>query len=217
MPTGREVSGRSYATCAAAVAWFGLGLQLYVSLALAALRGRSLLAASGEYFSYFTILTNLLVALALTVQGQLAPRKRFFTRPSVLGGLVVSIVTVALGYNLLLRQRWHPAGLGRIADETLHVATPALYVVFWCLYVPKGGLRWADVLAWLLYPLGYLLYALLLGALSGFYPYYFLDVRTLGYPGVLGYVAGFLLALAALSGLVVLADRALGPGRVAEP
>jgi hypothetical protein len=210
MPTGRDGAGRHAATCAAAVAWFGLGLQLYVTLAMAAVREQSLLIAAGEYFSYFTILTNLLVALALTSWGLGGRPEHFFARPRVLGGLVVAIVLVAVAYNLLLRQRWHPQGLARIADETLHVVTPALYVVFWCLSVPKGLVRWADVLAWLMYPLGYLLFALVLGALSGFYPYYFLDVRTQGLRQVLWYVAGFTLGLGALGSCVLVVDSALG-------
>jgi hypothetical protein len=217
MPTGRDGAGRHYATCAAAVAWFGLGLQLYVTLATAAVRERSLLIAAGEYFSYFTILTNLLVAVALTVKGQRTRERSFFNRPSVLGGLTVALVLVAVAYNLLLRQRWHPQGLGRVADETLHVVTPALYVLYWFLYVPKGVLPWAEVLAWLIYPLGYLLYVLVLGALSGFYPYYFLDVRTLGYRGVLSFVGGLTLALLALGGLVVFVDGVLGRRRAEPP
>ena len=212
MPTGGDRAGRTFATFAAAVAWFGLGLQLYVTLSTAAGRDRSLLTAAGEYFSYFTILTNLLVAMALTVLGEGTGRGRFFARARVLGGLAVAIVLVAVAYNLLLRQRWHPQGLARIADETLHVVTPALYVGFWCLYVPKGVLRWADVPRWLLYPLGYLLYALVLGTLSGFYPYYFLDVRAQGYRSVILYVASFTLALGALGSLVVVVGR-----RVARP
>jgi hypothetical protein len=216
MPTGRDCAARKYATCAAAVAWFGLGLQLYVTLSTAAGRGRSLFTAAGEYFSYFTVLTNLLVALALTLHGEGARPGRFFARPSGMGGLAVAIVLVAVAYNLLLRQRWHPQGLARIADETLHVVTPALYLGFWCLYVPKGVLAWADVPRWLFYPLGYLLYALVLGALSGFYPYYFLDVRAQGYRSVLLCVAGFTLALGALGSLVVVVDTALGR-RVARP
>jgi hypothetical protein len=208
--SGRDRAGRSYATCAAGVAWFGLGLQLYVTLSTAAGRDRSLLSAAAEYFSYFTILTNLLVAWVLTERGQLPRAGRFFERPKVLAGLLVAVVLVAAAYNVLLRQRFHPHGLARVADETLHVVTPFLYVVFWCLYVAKGALHWVDIFSWLLYPLGYLLYALLLGALLGFYPYYFLDVRTEGTAGVLGYVGALLVVVLALGAVVLFIDSALG-------
>jgi hypothetical protein len=195
---------------AAAVAWFGLGLQLYLVLATAYARERSLLTATFEFFSYFTVLTNLLVALALTFHGHASRWGRFFSRPSVLSGVAVSILLVALGYNLLLRRLWSPHGLGRVADEILHVLTPALYVLFWFLVVPKGTLRWAHVTRWLLYPLGYLVYAFALGALVGFHPYYFLDTTALGIQRVLLYVTGFALVLVVLGCLLVVADRALG-------
>jgi hypothetical protein len=210
MPPETNSARRAFVLCASAVAWFGLGLQLYVSLATAAGRDRSLLAATGEYLSYFTILTNVLVALALTFQAYPSRAGAFFSKPSVLGALTVDISLVAVTYNLLLRQLWNPRGLARVADETLHVVTPALYVLFWWLVVPKGSLAWRNVPRWLLYPLGYLAYALLLGALFGFYPYYFLDVGVLGAAPVLLYGATFALALCVLSGLLVALDRALG-------
>lgn len=210
MPTWTHRSHRALVLFAAAVAWFGLGLQLEVTLAAAAARDKSLLAATGEFFSYFTVLTNLLVALALTFHAYPSRWGAFFRRPSVLGALVVDIVLVAVTYNLLLRRLWSPQGLGRIADETLHVVTPALYVLFWWLAVPKGTTRWRNVPRWLLYPLGYLGYALLLGRLVGFYPYYFFDVGPLGVPTVLCYVAALTAALLALGFLLVVVDRALG-------
>lgn len=208
--TRRDGSHPAYVTLAAAVAWFGLALQLAVTWHLGVARGKNLFVLTGQYFSYFTILTNLGVALALTLRGHPSRLGRFYSRPSVQTGLAVAIALVAVGYNLLLRQLWHPRGLVRVADETLHVVTPALYLVFWWLFVPKGVLRWSEVPQWLLYPLLYVLYALLLGALSGFYPYYFLDAQELGYLNVLGYVVGFAVAVLALSFSFVALDHAFG-------
>ena len=46
-------------------------------------------------------------------------------------------------------------------------------------------LRWKDAVAWLAYPGVYLVYILARGAVSGLYPYPFVDVNVLGYAGVL--------------------------------
>jgi hypothetical protein len=210
MPPETNGSRRAFVLFSAAVAWFGLGLQLYVTLATAAGRDKSLLTAAWEFLSYFTVLTNLLVALALTFHAYRSRLLRFFERPSVLSALVVDIVLVAVTYNLLLRQLWKPQRLGRVADETLHVITPVLYVLFWFLVVPKGTLSWRNIPRWLWYPFGYLAYALVLGVLFGFYPYYFLDVGALGAAPVLVYGAAFALALCVLSGLLLALDRGLG-------
>jgi hypothetical protein len=40
------------------------------------------------------------------------------------------------------------------------------------------------------YPAAYLVYVLMRGEVSGVYPYFFIDVRNLGYDGVLLNVAG---------------------------
>ena len=210
MPTQTHPSRRALVLFAAGVAWFGLGLQLEVTLAAAAARDKSLLTATWEFLSYFTVLTNVLVALALTFHAYPSRVGRFFRKPSVLSALVMDIVLVAVTYNLLLRRLWRPQGLGRVADETLHVVTPLLYILFWWLVVPKGTTAWRNVPRWLAYPLGYLVYALLLGTLVGFYPYYFLDVTALGVPTVLLYVAALAAALLVLGVLLVAIDRALG-------
>lgn len=47
----------------AIIAWLALGLQLYILVKNANTNGLTRLEATGRFFSYFTILTNLLVAV----------------------------------------------------------------------------------------------------------------------------------------------------------
>ena len=56
---------RAVAALLAAVGWLALVLQLGIMLRNAANAGTSLLAAVGSFLSFFTVLTNLLVAVAL--------------------------------------------------------------------------------------------------------------------------------------------------------
>lgn len=51
----------------ALVAWFGLGLQLMLSLQLVNAQGRTALDGLVIYLGYFTVLTNLLVAVSLSL------------------------------------------------------------------------------------------------------------------------------------------------------
>jgi hypothetical protein len=169
----------------AALGWFGLILQLYVSIATAHANGTSVATAIVNYFSFFTILTNLLVAMVLT---QLSLHKRsrdpFFTRPAVQATAAVSIAIVGIVYSLVLRQLWDPEGLQKIADIILHDAIPVLYVVYWLWLARSYDLRFRDVPRWLIYPAVYLIYTLIRGAITGRYPYPFLDAGELGYPRV---------------------------------
>ena len=67
----------------------------------------------------------------------------------------------------------------------LHAVIPLGYVVYWLIFAPRAGLRWMDAVVWLVYPGVYLVYVLARGAVSGLYPYPFVDVNVLGYGGVL--------------------------------
>ena len=203
---------RAFTLLAALVAWAAVTLQLVLSLQLAVANGRGILGGVVVYLSYFTILTNILVALTLSVP-LAAPKGtlgRFFSRPGVATAVGTAITVVGLAYFFLLRRVWDPQGWNLVADAALHYAVPVLFLLYWYLAVPKSGLRFADIPKWLLYPLGYMVYVLLRGALTGLYPYYFIDV------GVLGYGAAFLNALGVLVGFVVTAAALVLVARLAR-
>jgi len=164
-----------------------------------------------NYFSYFTILTNLLVGvacLAPTVRPD-GPAGRFFGRPEVRGAVALYVVVMALVYLVLLAPIYHPQGAQKWVNHVLHRAVPLLYLADWALLVPRGTLAPRHVVTWLVFPLLYGGYTLAHGAWSGWYPYPFIAVDRLGYAAVLGNVvgltAGFLLAGLLLIG----ADRML--------
>lgn len=209
MPTEHlEHTDRSRAVAAlvAVVAWAGLGALLYLSVQSG---GRGLLAGVSELLRYFTVWTNLGVALAATAS-LLAPTTavgRFFRRPGVLTGVAASIAYVGVTYHALLRRPWDALDLAVAADAAVHYATPALFVAFWWLAVPTGSLEWRDVAWWCLYPATYFGYVLIRGFASGVYPYPFLDVGLLGYGWVVANGVGLLVAFVATSLLFVAAGR----------
>jgi hypothetical protein len=174
---------RLIALAFAAVAWFGVLLQGYLTLNSAIGNGKGITGGLVIFLGYFTILTNLLVCTALTVPA-VAPASRWastFSRPAVVFGVATSIFFVAISYHLLLRNVWNPQGLHLLANDLLHYATPALYLLYWWLAAPKASLRWVHPLWWGLYPAAYLVYVLIRGALIGSYPYGFIDAGKIGY------------------------------------
>jgi hypothetical protein len=121
---------------------------------------------------------------------------------------------VGVIYQLLLRQLWNPQGAQWVADVLLHSIIPVGYVLYWPLFGPRTGLTWKNALSWLMYPAVYLIYILARGALSGLYPYPFVDVNVLGYGGVLARAALLLLVFLGTGLLVVaLARRIRGRSR----
>lgn len=166
-------------------AWFAVGLQFYITLSSYSSE-RTLVGILVLLFSYFTIQSNLLAAFSLSVilLSPLSGLGRFFSRKSVLTAIAVYILIVGLVYAIVLRSLWNPQGLSRIADEMLHTATPLLFLLFWLIVIPKGSLKWRDAFTLLWYPLAYLIYILIRGAISGMYPYPFIDAGKIGYPHV---------------------------------
>lgn len=139
-----------------------------------------------NFFSFFTILSNILVAKSLAIL-LIMPSTfwaRFLGRPAVQTAIAVYIAIVGITYSLVLRALWHPQGWQLVADMLLHDVIPVLYIIFWLVFVPKGSLNWKHPLWWLLFPLVYLIYTLLRGAVTNWYPYPFVDAGALGYERV---------------------------------
>jgi hypothetical protein len=201
--------GKYYRIGAAAVAWFALVLQYYLTITKA---GAPFIEATVRYFGFFTILTNILVALALTLPW-LAPQSRaggFFDRPSVRTAILSYIIIVAVLYHYLLAKLWNPQGWQLVADTIEHVVTPALYVIDWVLFVPKGTLKFKSAFAWLAFPLAYAAYSLIHGAVTGFYPYPFINVAESGYDKILINMAVLVLVFLGLGLALVGIDRRMG-------
>jgi hypothetical protein len=192
---------------AAVLGWVGLSVQLYLILGTRWEIGASLMGGLMSFFSFFTVLTNTLVAVVLTceVTSRDSAARRWFLRPAVSSGIAVSIAVVGLAYSLLLRHLWHPEGWQLLADELLHDIMPLLFLLYWWWCVPKGTLRLGHIGLWVIYPLVYFAYALLRGHLLSAYPYPFIDVGTLGYPQVFinagGILAGFVVIALVIVGL----------------
>lgn len=201
-----------YKAITALLGWFALGLQLTILVQNTTAKGDGLAVAIVTYFSFFTILTNLLVAISFTAQAGWAHHAfgQFFSRPAVKAGLALYITIVGIIYSLLLRRLWQPTGWQKIADMLLHDLIPVLTIVCWLAFEPKGKLKWKHALWWMTYPAVYLAYSLIRGAIAHTYPYPFIDVAKLGWKQVL--INASFLALAFLSlGLMYIAiDRLLG-------
>lgn len=183
---------------AAALGWFAIVVQY--SLIASRRSGPELLAWTINFFSYFTIISNILVASAMTLPW-LAPRSqpgRWFLRPSVRTVLAGYIIVVGVVYHVMLRNLFHPEGWRLLCETILHYVTPTLFVLDWLLFVPKRDLSWKGSFGGLALPVLYVGWTLLHGAYSGYYPYPFVNVSRLGYEQVLINIGGLIVAFVAL-------------------
>lgn len=205
----QKISARIFAFLIALVAWFAVLAQLYLIIVN---RVVSVPETIFRFFGYFTIDTNILLALCSTFIcfGSKSNTGRFFSKPSTVTAITVYIIIVGIVYNTILRPLWKPQGLQMIVDETLHSVTPVLFILFWVIFTSTRELKWKNVFSWLIYPILYMLYAIVLGAITEFYPYIFVDVGRHGYPKALANAGLVLFAIFMLS-LILIAT-----GKVAQ-
>lgn len=201
-------AARGWRILFAVVGWAGLLAQYGLILHGGT---RSALGSTVVFLSYFTILTNILVALALTAPA-LAPDSRlgrWTASEGVRAALAMYIAVVGLIYHALLASTWNPHGLLFYVNQILHTVMPIAFVLDWLLFVPKGRLRWIDPVKWLAYPLLYGVWTAAHGQLIGWYPYWFIDIGALGWAAALVNF-GLLLVFFLVLGLIVAAlDRGL--------
>ena len=201
-------AARGWRILFAVVGWAALMAQYVLSLQAGT---RSVLGSTVVFFSYFTILTNLLVALALTAPA-LAPDSRlgrWTASEGVRAALAMYIAVVGLIYHLLLDATWNPQGLLFYVNQVLHTVMPIAFVLDWLLFVPKGRLRWIDPVKWLAYPLLYGVFTVIHGQIIRWYPYWFIDIGELGWGQALLNFGGLLAFFLALGLVVAALDRSL--------
>ena len=140
-----------------------------------------------RFFSFFTILTNLLVAIYFTLSffKKNNRLRSIIHRAGTLTAVTVYISIVGVVYQVVLRPIWEPKGIQMIVDELLHSIIPILVIIYWYLYEDKISVTFRQIPKWLIYPLVYLGYILIRGAFSDFYPYPFVDVASIGIEKVL--------------------------------
>ncbi|WP_309645458.1 Pr6Pr family membrane protein [Phenylobacterium sp.] len=202
---------RAYRAIAALIAWFGLLLQYW--LMVRGQDGEAFATRTVNFFSYFTILSNLFAAVMFTAPAAFprSPIGLYFAKPAIRTAVTLYMSVTAATYIAILQGLWDPQGLQWVADTTLHYLTPGLVLLDWLLFTPKRTLRWVYVWPWLVFPLAYGVYSIVRGPYAGFYPYPFLDVSKLGLERVaMNMVA--MTGLFLILGLILIAiDRAVKP------
>jgi hypothetical protein len=199
-----------------ALVTFGLVLQLTLSARNDNGYFESVPARIVNMLSYFTVQSNILVALTTGLLALRLDRQQTWFRALRLSA-VIAITITGIVFHLALKGLTELTGPAITADWILHTASPILGLGGWIVFGPRGWVSRRVVGCAVIFPVLWLVYTLIRGALvedrtgRNFYPYPFLDVVEHGYVVVLLNVLlvaalFFALALGALA-----ADRRL-PG-----
>ena len=161
-----------------------------------------------EFFSYFTIESNILVAVTTAMLAANPERSGALWRVLRLASLFGITVTL-IAYHVVLSRVANFQGLAAATNIGLHYIAPILAIVGWLLFGPYPRFNFRTLLWAAIWPAAYIVYTLIHGAISGFYPYPFVNVTKLGLGPVL--IAGVVIVaiLLVIGAVFVLLDKAL--------
>ncbi len=137
-----------------------------------------------RFFSYFTIQSNVLVIVMSASLALLPTRDGGLWRVARLDSLV-GITVTGIVYAIVLAPIVDLHGLSGLTDKIFHYAIPVLAVVGWLLFGPRPRIDLKSLLWSGLWPLLYIVYVVIFGATTQWYPYPFTDVTNLGYARVI--------------------------------
>ena len=188
---------------AAGITWFGLALGMVLTIfnvyppvdvqpnafgahpdGLAGLPGRVM-----DSLSYFTNLSNVLVAVVLTMLARNPDRGGAVWHAVRMDSLVMIVIT-GLIYAIVLAPDAQVEGLDIIVNAIKHYIVPVMTVFLWLLVGPRRQLTFVSVFTALVIPIAWAAYTLIRGEFIAAYPYGFLNVIAYGLPAVLTNIAG---------------------------
>ena len=166
-----------------------------------------------DWITYFTILSNILVAVVVTL---LAVRPGLFIRQDGVGVLwrtlrldgLLMITITGIVYNLLLATGGK-SGWDLVSNTMLHMVTPLVTLIVWIIAGPRGLVTARVIGLSLLLPLLWAAFALIRGGIVGAYPYPFLDVSSNGLASVLTFILAIVIVAVCLAFVLMGIDAAL--------
>ena len=157
--------------------------------------------------AYFTDQSNLLVGITcLLLAIRLSRDSAEFWVFRFIG--IPAIVLTGVVYHTMLAGLTQDEGWALIGTQTLHTVVPILAVLGWLAFGPRGHSSWRSVGWATLFPVAFLAFTLIRGALTGWYPYPFVNAARDGYASVA--VSGVMIG----SAFFVLAAGTLGLDRL---
>jgi hypothetical protein len=139
----------------------------------------NLLTRMIRFVSYFTIQSNFIVLLAALAVVKGKPVDDPWWRALRLASLV-GITVTGIVYMTILAGDIKNEGLAQVANYMLHYIAPPLTVIAWLATGPWPAMTIGDVPRTLIWPLLWVVYTLVHGAIADWYPYPFIDVIAKG-------------------------------------
>lgn len=160
-----------------------------------------------NFFSYFTILTNLFITawFVLAFRSRLMGQAHWWgDQREIKGALLVAGSVTILVYWTLLVDIPIPTVTGEIANFLLHLLVPLGLWIDWLIVGDPMTKSYGRMLgAWLIFPMVFVIYTEVRGSFAHFYPYFFLDPQAVGGAGKLVvWIVGMMLLFLVVASLI---------------
>jgi hypothetical protein len=196
--SGYRLAVAAYRVALAVLVLVALGIQFNVARHSAAFIPQS-------FFSFFTNLSNLFgagVFIYTAITG-----RRGLVVDLLRGAAVEYLAITGVVYALLLSGTSESLGVLPWVNVVVHEIMPVAVIVDWVIVPPSHRIPLKRAMIWLVFPIAFMVYSLIRGAMIDWYPYPFLDPGKVGgYTSVAIY--GVCIAIAFV--LIALAIAAAG-------
>lgn len=167
-------------------------------------------------FAFFTVQSNLLVGVAALLLVLRSDRTDTAFKVLRLTGLVAIAVTGVV-YHVVLARLLELESWDLVGDQLVHTVVPVLAVAGWLLFGPHRLFSARIARLSLIFPVCWLIFTLVRGAIVTWYPYTFIDVAKIGYgKAIVNCLWVALLFFALAAGAVSVDKRRHGPA-AADP
>ena len=158
-----------------------------------------------NFFSYFTVEANLFAACVLLFLGLRTTKASSHSKKIQLirGAATLYMIMTGVIFAILLANI-EGATLTAVPwdNVALHYIMPIVLLIDWLIDPPKVKLSLRNAWLWLIAPIVYIIYSLIRGEITNWYPYPFLNPSVNGLPTMI-------VTLVALTGFVVFASWTL--------
>ena len=193
----------------ALIALVGLVIRVH----LVQVTGKTTLESFSFLYQFFTIWTNTLVMLIMTG----IAINQFNNKLATLMA-TVAIIGVGIIFHSLLGSPPGQQGLDLLANLITHTFVPILCPLWWLVFQSNLRFHWKNSFVGMIFPIIYCVYALLRAEVTGFYPYPFIDLETLGVAGLIKSIAFISFAFFSIGvALVAINKLAAGLPRPSAP
>ena len=168
-----------------------------------------------NFWGYFTNLSNVLAAAVFLASAIRPTAPASASLEPWRGAAVLCMTLTGVVFTVLLSG---PDVLVLPSvNIVLHYLMPVVVFADWLVDPPQITLTMSQSLRWLCFPLTYIIYTMVRGQLTGWYPYPFLSPEVAGYPSVIIHSAGIFICVVILTWGIVALGNAVRSDRHRAP